>query len=338
LINPPDHDRVINQIPFTLSNVKTIIYRFDMSENPATDFFIKKLNEYVHDHNNSIFKKSNYFKVDEDTIEVVNAQISNMEIEGAVFDRIYFDSCKFYGCRIQDSVFENCIFKNCHFVKCTIPYTTFHGCDFFGVDFQQSDLDHSLFESIVFERVRFQKCKLDEFRFYRVSFTGVLFDESLLATGTFDASSGEKFQLELIKSRVARCFFFSCNFQEVRFTDCNMNASTLSNCVLKTTVFQRCQVDYEQFCMIDFQTILQSQIAKEDLVKLFGIHEPDIKTYVQGMVSKVELYSVFISYSFLDSVVAQRVANSLRNNGVFVFLWEQDAQGGEKLKKIMSTI
>jgi hypothetical protein len=122
--------------------------------------------------------------------------------------------------------------------------------------------------------------------------------------------------------------FKSNHFKNISFVNCILSSSTLANTNAN---------DVLSYNSIDFHSINSSDhISAIVLKNIFGITEPDIKGYVEGLVKEISLQSVFISYSFRNREIAHILNNSLRAKGVITFLWENDAPGGQRLKKIMS--
>src|SRR5690606_13287225 len=76
-------------------------------------------------------------------------------------------------------------------------------------------------------------------------------------------------------------------------------------------------------------------LSEDTLQKVFGINNRNIKQLIIDLTIQPQFHSVFISYSFKDAGIAKELRRLLTKNGIKTFLWENDAPGGKKLKRIM---
>ena len=55
------------------------------------------------------------------------------------------------------------------------------------------------------------------------------------------------------------------------------------------------------------------------------------------MTTQMKFSTVFISYSFKDSILAKKINDYLNVKGIRTFIWEKDAPGGKPLEEIMTS-
>jgi len=271
------------------------------------------------------------------------------------FEGILLKDQKIYGADLQAATFNNCTFinvefiqcsfymialENCTFNNCTIRFSNFVDVECQNVRFNFATITETTFADIRFIQTIFSECpELSDLRFSSCPFVNSAFLKCTLAHVAFDYQLEQKHEAFAIEDcYIARCAFDWMNFENVSFSSSAVSYCSFTNCQISpNTILDNNNTPKSEFNSIDFQTILRSNISFHILEKLFGIHSPDIKSYVMEMVSKVELHTVFISYSFKDNTIANLLNEALKKRGVMTFLWQKDAPGGKRLKQIMST-
>lgn len=278
----------------------------------------------------SVASESKYF---------CDQHVSGTSLVNAFFETFIFERCSF------DQVkFQNCEFSNCEFIDCTFTHCDFSFTDFFNVLFKDTKffggiLAESTCSDVQFENVRFQNCRdVLEIRFGGCTYLKLTFSGCQLGYLTFDNKlERQDNRMNFEGCHLSHSAFYWYKLQPDTFTDTDISHCTFNNCQIGAGSISSNNTTTEgEFNTLDFQTILKSDIPSLLLSKHFGIHSPYLKLYVMEMVSKVDLHTVFISYSFIDKAFASRLNSALRARGVMTFLWEKDAPAGERLKTIMA--
>lgn len=270
------------------------------------------------------------------------------------FHDVEFRSVKFINCEFYGVWGFYCNFFNCVFTKCRLINSRFTHFEFgwFGVQFQDSfvrnvEFDEGSVATMLFlsstiassnfsglfhsENIRFYDCTVE--------------DTNFLATTYYEEEEEIKRDDEYLD-----LFFEDCQLNNTTFQEINFKNSRLVNTVLFKSAFIDCVLDsdcftidkelpYKSFASIDFQTILKSEELNEDiLLNYFKINnKTNIKKSISRMTNEVKFSTVFISYSFKDSLIAERINSSLNKEGIRTFLWKNDAPGGKPLEEIMTS-
>lgn len=256
-------------------------------------------------------------------------------------------------CRFSNLEFENCEFVDCRFTSTHFDMVTFRDCVWYGGNWGLSLCNSEMM------RCRFEKTMVNEFRVIEadlvdVSFSNsneiiyiffngdsiiknVTFTNSFLVDGLFQQTQ-EVCSIAFDKCILLACHFTNLSMSSISFRNSMLVRNIFSNCTLTSkTIAATCSTEDNNYSSIDLHTINNSaSILPIALEKVFGITEPDIKGFVQGLTRRIELQSAFISYSFKDKEFAQALNQRLLMKGVITFLWEKDAPGGRSLTKIMS--
>ncbi|OJV55330.1 MAG: hypothetical protein BGO31_20580 [Bacteroidetes bacterium 43-16] len=269
------------------------------------------------------------------------------------FHDIEFRSVKFIECEFKGVYGFYCNFSNCVFNKCSLTNSRFTHFEFgwYGVEFHDSflrniEIDEGSVSTMIFltsfiassnfsglflsENIRFYDCTIE--------------DTNFLSVTHYELEEEVKRDDEYIDLLFEDCVINNSTFQETDFRN-----SRLVNSVLFKSAFIGCVLDnecfmmdkelqYDSFASIDFQTILKSgELSEGILSTYFKINsKTNIKKTVSRMTNQVKFSTVFISYSFKDSLIAERINTSLNREGIRTFLWKKDAPGGKPLEEIMS--
>lgn len=259
---------------------------------------------------------------------------------------------------LQYAHINNVKFKNCTFNNVDFWYTQMHSCDFEDCIFYSSEFQDAEFTKCGLYNCRFEKCNLYEAYFLDVIFDNVTFNhcseiEGICLTSchiinlNFNDSNIFDSVINLFKATPHKHLFFnrckveSTHFQDVSligtvFVDCLLIFSVFTSCIIKDEAFENnTKVSDEDYNSLDLFSILFSPKLSARTLSLFAIANCDPKEYVEAMVTPIKYQSVFISYSFRDSVFAEFLNSVIRKKGVNTFLWKHDAPGGKRLKTIM---
>jgi hypothetical protein len=235
----------------------------------------------------------------------------------------------------------------------------FCGSDFSNSDFSDSNLYNSVLHASILEKTNFNETNLSSCDFSETNLTdskiiscqisNVDFTDAKLTSVTFD-------HLELERAIFSRTFFLNADFNNVNLTDswfdsCLIYSSNFNQCSLVDTkiintpleCFINSKID-EMFDMtIDWKSIGQS-ISEVDLptfLRKCGIPElisiyliDSVKTLDPDMIFKY-MQKVFISYGSPDVEFARKLKKFLTKNGVSTWFFEEDADFGQKLHKMM---
>lgn len=336
-------------------------------ETELLQFYVEHARPYTQEYLNYVNKIKtlvNFTDEDEDVLGYENSIVivkdANLEsIWHSKSERnIVFKNCNFHTIIYSNSNYRNiyidCNFSDCEFNKANFTSCSFYNCQF-DVDISSSKFQHCTISKTsfnllsepsskktpiksakdtektstnnLFSQVNFFNCKLDD----------VSINNTILLYCTFSNMFNEnKSILTIDNSSISAC----------TYSHCDLSKSILKNSLIGETSFINCNLNNETFTksvtdsnsnrnFIDFQSILQSDLNKDSLA-LFGIHSDEVKEYVESMVTEVKFQSVFISYSFKDKLIANSIRNLFMKHGVPSFLWERDAPGGKRLKKIMA--
>lgn len=278
--------------------------------------------------------KNFIFKGDFHGIEFKNVKFVNCEFDGIFGFFCIFQICEFTNCDFRNSrfshlelnwnalYFERCYFRNIEidegsifnltFLKCTIG--TFNLTGHYPV-----------------ENIRFYECTIDETNFSNISY--------------YPEDEVVKRDDEFIDLLFQDCDIISTNFHSLdlrnsRYVDSRFYKSGFTDCILNNETFVNTKdIKIESYATLDFQTILKSDNLNFNILhNYFNIKENiDLKDVISNMTKKKKFSTVFISYSFKDSLIAKKINESLNNNNIRTFIWEKDAPGGKSLEDIMTS-
>lgn len=300
--------------------------------------FLDKVNDYGKLRKRVEFRKNiNFFNNPQDTRLLIHGiTVENVTFSGSHFDDFTFKNCRFVECQFEGGIFFNTEFNNCTFQTATLIDLNFDNSTFINTIFTDSKIKHVSFYYIDFFEIQFIQCSIHEVKIDVEEKYDMLFERSDLSYIRFQSSYLDSFSaMRVLECGLQGCSFTHLDLKKSFFKKSSISTCSFSNCIISSTTFEDCFATEDEFSYVDFQTIINSDIESIALVKIFGIHEPDIKSFVTGMVSKIELHTVFISYSFVDKELVRKINAALRMKGVFTFIWEKDAPIGLRLKDIM---
>lgn len=264
------------------------------------------------------------------------------------FEGVKFIDCEFNGiwgflCVFQNCEFEGCGFRNCRFshIEENWVFLNFTKCYFRNIELDEGSVFRLTFDSCTImnltmssltpsENIRFYKCQVEESHFAGLQdYTEEKVDRDL----------------EFIDILFSECTIDSTNFHSIDFRN-----SVFFNTILYKSGFIDCKLDkdcliltkelkYESYASMDFQTILKSdELSEGTLSKYFNIkNKVNLRQVISSMTTPKIFSTVFISYSFKDTVFAKKITESLNKRGIRTFLWEKDAPGGKPLEEIMTS-
>jgi len=270
------------------------------------------------------------------------------DLHGIEFRGVKFVECDFAGiwgffCIFQNCEFHNCGFKNCRFSHMEMDW---NGLYFSKCYMRNIELDEGSVFNLTFDESTLTSCTLiglnpsENIRFYSSTIEESHF-ESLQYYGNEKVDRDDEF-IDLL--------FNDCTINSSNFHSINFRNSKFHDTILYKTGFVDCELDsesfittkklkYESYATMDFQTILQSdELDGNILSDYFNIkNKVNLKDLISSMTSPKVFSTVFISYSFKDSVFAKKINDSLNKKGIRTFMWEKDAPGGKPLEGIMTS-
>lgn len=245
----------------------------------------------------------------------LNCNFLNVDFFNVNFSRVEFAGCSFIKCNLNNiqndlSDFENCIFSITNFTHCN-----FHSCNFLNV---------KIVDQCTLIIVEFKYCFITDF----------IIENSRLSTTEWQGIHPFK-DIQFNNIAFNDAYYFAIDFSTVNYYGCSLTRNIFTRSKILADTFD---TETEKLSInsntIDLDTILNSNLNKNSL-KIFGIHNDEIKSYIQEMVTEIKFQTVFISYSFEDRVFANALSHALMIKGVKTWFWERDAPGGRRLKHIM---
>ena len=264
---------------------------------------------------------------------------------------ILFKDCKFVNCRFENVSGFFCLFTNCKFENNTFLNSRFshieeywQGLEFKKCFFKSVQLDEGTFSNVFFNDCHFEMFYMTDF----LSTEDTIFNDCYIQSSQFlsiNHANDEKFvQGDFHDMYFENCIIDRTGFNYVDLRYCNfintilfdtsfVNCSMLENTIIKTE-----RLKYDSQASIDLQTIIKSENISFDILKhYFNINDPNIKTIVSKVATKVEFKKVFISFSFKDKKFVQRLYDQLTSKGIPCFFWMKDAPPGQPLEDIMTS-
>jgi hypothetical protein len=223
--------------------------------------------------------------------------------------------------------------------------------DWNGLYFHQShlrniELDEGSVFNLTFDESTLTSCTLiglnpsENIRFYSSTIEDSHF-ESLQYYGNEKPERDDEFiDLLFEDSTINSTNFHSIDFRNSRFNNTILYKTGFIDCELESESFiVTKQLKYESYATMDFQTILQSDELDDAILSgYFNIkNKVNLKEVISGMTSPKVFSTVFISYSFKDTVFAKKINDALNKKGIRTFMWEKDAPGGKPLEEIMTS-
>lgn len=257
---------------------------------------------------------------------IIGKEIEGMEFDSCTFENVTFDGSRMMFCIFSDCTFNDCIIRSVELFDCI-----FSSCTYTNTRISVSEFSHCSIQSSTFEGgsdsdffySRFISCYLDEVIFSGITHLNTDFQIGRDYCGVY-----------FVNSKLLNCSFSDGNLTHDVFSKTNLNNVAFINMELSKDTFKGTEVT-DSKCFIDLQTIINSEI-EDSAYKIFGVNGPNPKPYIHDIFSEIKFQSVFVSYSFDDRDFAHIINEQLRRHGVNTFLWERDAPGGKRLKKIMS--
>lgn len=267
--------------------------------------------------------------------EVKDYDFSKLELKNKSIEHVKFIECNFIDIEFNHTLFFGCTFIKCSFEGCNIINTDILVCSLTDTTFDMCIISSFLFfETRIYNSV-IKNChgvyslKIEVGDIENLTFLNV---ELNICTISNQLNNNLLFD----ECRITGTHFNNDSFKNIKFVQCEFNKSMFTNSSnIDSSTFKKCYNLNNNFNTIDFQTILQSSHLDGEALKLFGIANTDVKDYVESMTKPVKYQSVFVSYSFKDSNFARYLNEAIRHRGINTFLWEHDAPGGRRLKRIM---
>jgi len=288
-------------------------------------------------------KNANYLYVDYtfnsliiDELTIADLNLNLHSFHTVVFKKCHFVNIDFDECLFNAMAFENCVFKNCElknvrFIEIELKNSLFEECHVYDTLIVDSFIEDCFFvncREIAGLKIAgcYLKLNIASSRVYDFDFSG---------NRTIDAENVNK--SIIITSILSKGIIDNMDLKEYEFAGNQIESVSFTNSILYSHNFKLHNVGGEVKNSIDFQTIKKSEIIAEAVLKeLFAIHEPDIKTFVEGLTQEIMFQTIFISYSFKDKAFAALLNGKLKAKGIITFLWQEDAPGGQYLNKIMN--
>lgn len=311
----------------------------------------KSLMKYLEDtspKNIGIAKKGLYEKQNRIVRKTFNNFFFTDDLHDIEFRSVKFIECDFAGIWGFFCVFHNCEFHNCAFRNCRFSHMEM---DWNGLYFRQCylrniELDEGSVFNLTFDESTLTSCTLiglnpsENIRFYYSTIEDSHF-ESFRYYGNEKPERDDAFiDLLFEECTINSTNFHSINFRNSRFHNTILYKTGFIDCELENeSFFVTKQLTYESYATMDFQTILQSdELDDSVLSSYFNIkNKVNLKEVISGLTSPKVFSTVFISYSFKDTVFAKMVNNALNKKGIRTFMWDKDAPGGKPLEEIMTS-
>jgi uncharacterized protein YjbI with pentapeptide repeats len=311
----------------------------------------KALMKYLEDtspKNIGIAKKGFYEKENRIVRKTFNNFFFTDDLHNIEFRSVKFIECDFAGIWGFFCVFQNCEFHNCSFRNCRFSHMEmdWNGLYFHQCHLRNIELDEGSVFNLTFDESTLTSCTLiglnpsENIRFYSSTIEDSHF-ESLQYYGNEKPERDDEFiDLLFEDSTINSTNFHSIDFRNSRFNNTILYKTGFIDCELESESFiVTKQLKYESYATMDFQTILQSDELDDAILSgYFNIkNKVNLKEVISGMTSPKVFSTVFISYSFKDTVFAKKINDALNKKGIRTFMWEKDAPGGKPLEEIMTS-
>lgn len=314
---------------------------------------ISNVDDFVRWLNNSPIKEraheTYYFPISLDMLVIENQEFSDIDLTHKHFVSTEFISCVFNKCNLNNTIFFSCTMRNCTFKNCDTSHSKFMDIDLIQCCFESCDIIDLELCDIITSKLIFKNCRevynlqigaeilgIDN---CSTKFQNILFVNSYISNIAIRSNKTNQKDIVVFND----CFlkessFYNINLSDSRFIECNLSLNRFSDCIFSNETFANGNgIPANEYNHVDTRTIINSNKQKSTVLEcLFGITYSDIKDHLIDMTSKIEYQSIFISYSFEDKEFANKINEELCRRGIYTFLWEKDAPGGESLKKIMS--
>lgn len=270
------------------------------------------------------------------------------DLHGIEFRGVKFIECDFAGVWGFFCIFQNCEFHNCGFRNCRFSHmeTEWNNLYFSKCSLRNVELDEGCVFNLTFDESILTSCTLiglcpsENIRFYSSAIDESHFENLQDYSNEKVKRDDEFIDLLFHDCKINSTNFHSINFRNSRFYDTILYKTGFVDCELESESFITTKkLKYKSYATMDFQTILQSDELDETILSdYFNIkNKVNLKGLISGMTSPKVFSTVFISYSFKDSVFAKKINDSLNNKGIRTFMWEKDASGGKPLEEIMTS-
>lgn len=265
-------------------------------------------------------------------LDLIGNTLQNARIQVASFENCKFIDYDFHNITFSYVTFLNCTFDNCKFSSLIFYYTNFVDCYLSETDILDTRLRYTEFNV-----VKFNKCDLLVVEFNGGTYNDLLFEDCTMNTANWTIMLRDA-NIKVLYSTVYDCQFIYCNLEKFSFSECFFRRNIFVQSIISNDTFIKNKDtlnDNQNLNIIDVQSILKSNLNSDSL-QIFGFKGHNPKGYIEDLISEIKFQSVFISYSFNDKIFARIFNDLLRRFGVNTFLWERDAPGGRRLKKIMA--
>jgi len=283
--------------------------------------------------------------------------LSEIKVHGVKFYKCKFVNVDFSNTTLWMTFLEECIFEKCDFTQSIIRKTPIYGCEFincksrFYFNISETYIEHTTIEQCNFEGLSISGTYVSKLFFSKTTLYDGLFRANFPSRdglSTFPKEYITEEEQALIDSNeifddllYIDCKLNFVDFRVVNFIDTKFRNSEISRCSFIDCTLHSYNIDQSNnrtnwgTNYIDLNTLVNSnKIDLKVLNNMFNLNE-NIQEAVQELLKDKIMHSVFISYSFKDSALANAINEYLKSNKVSTFLWEENATGGKPLKSIM---
>jgi uncharacterized protein YjbI with pentapeptide repeats len=240
--------------------------------------------------------------------------LSNLNFCGSDFSNSNFSDSNLYNSVLHASILTKTSFNEtnlcgCDFSETNLSESEIISCQISNADFTDANLSSTTFECIDVERAIFSRTSFLNAVFNNVNFTNSWFDSCLIYNSIFNECS--LVDVKIINTPL-ECFI---NSEINEMFDITIDWKSIG----------------QSLSEIDLSTFLR-RCGIPELVSIYLIDS--VKTLDPEMIFK-HMQKVFISYGSPDVEFARKLKKSLTKNGVSTWFFEDDADFGQKLHKMM---
>ena len=290
-----------------------------------------------------------------------NSTYVETKVKKQVFEDFYFKGT-FLGADFTSCTFKNCDFdgfygffvvlKKCKFINCFFKQTKFRRLEmeWDDVEFQKCTMKEITFDEGYIWNIFFTNCEISGLSMVHMNpSSNIIFNSCAIDQSYFSHLQTYK-EGEAIDDEFPDISFEDCRIDSTFFDTVDLRNSYFFDSTLFKTSFVDCHIGqhtfvtthppkFECYASMDFQTIVKSEKIDKEILQTFFNVPPSVNiNKIIGDMTKAKTFStVFISYSFKDSVFAARLNEALNKKGIRTFIWEKDAVGGSRLDEIMTS-
>jgi hypothetical protein len=210
-------------------------------------------------------------------------------------------------------------------------------CSFLKCYFNNPFSNTLLFGMTILEETRIANCEFQFTTFSDCLLQDIEFHKGWFYNGKFEPGDfyyAHKSKLHFNNIDLSSIIYIDLDLTQSIFKKCDLKVSFINSKLTSNTILNS---KSSELCNIDLSTIKNSDDLTEDVLKdSFGITSSNIKETIKYLTSLPKFYSIFISYSLKDAELVRELNRLLKEKGVKTFLWENDAPGAKKIKKLMS--